>query len=139
MNQEVKTQWLEALRTKQITRKNGEVFKFNQGTGKLRRRDLGGVDKLCCLGVLTELGVEAGVLPPPEFSRYDECHYVNLDGFVETDVLPDQVVAWAGLDNPNPNINPRLAPDEWEAECLASLNDHDETFDVIADVIEAEF
>jgi hypothetical protein len=147
MNQEVKALWLTALRSRQITSKNGVVRKFKQATGKLRRVNSDGSEGgMCCLGVLCELAVEAGVLPPGELETYAG---VADDGGVErfyayegqwdraTDVLPRKVQLWAEVDE-NPTITGRTAPDGEDVACLAALNDHGGSFDVIADVIEAE-
>lgn len=143
MNADVKTLWLATLRSKQITTKNGVVRRFKQGFGKLHRVHDDGSTGLCCLGVLTELAVEAGVLPPGELHETvaDGCYYRydNGRGFLnEPNVLPHAVVAWAGLGDSNPAIECREAPNGEAVTCLASLNDGEETFDVIADVIEAE-
>lgn len=143
MNQEVKTLWLTALRSKQITTKDGGVRKFKQGYGKLFRVHDDGSHSMCCLGVLTELAVNAGVLSPGELrdtGDYDGCYYEYDNGrgvTTEPNVLPTSVMAWAELDS-NPDIGPRYAPNGEKVGCLAELNDAGETFDVIADVIEAE-
>lgn len=143
MNADVKALWLTALRSRQITTKTGAVRKFKQGYGKLCRVNDDGSDGMCCLGVLTELAVEAGVLPPGELrdtESYNGCYYEYDNGFgisTEVNVLPPAVMVWAELDDSNPSIECREAPNG-DVSCLTSLNDVGETFDVIADVIEAE-
>lgn len=144
MNADVKVLWLAALRSKQITTKSGAVRTFKQGYGKLSRVNDDGSDGLCCLGVLTELAVDAGVLPPGELrdtGTYDGCYYEYDNGYginTEVNVLPPAVVTWAELHDGNPDIEYREAPNGEDVATLAQLNDSGETFDVIADVIEAE-
>lgn len=144
MNTDVKALWLTALRSKQITTKAGVTRSFKQGYGKLSRVHDDGSDGLCCLGVLTELAVDAGVLPPGDLrdtGTYDGCYYEYDNGYginTEVNVLPPAVMTWAELTDSNPAIECREAPNGEDVTCLASLNDAGETFDVIADVIEAE-
>lgn len=109
MNQEIKRQWLEDLRS----------GKFKQGKKSLRSGD----DKFCCLGVLCDQAERAGVvsfIPSRGPGMYDD----------ERMLLPDSVVKWAGLDRKNPVAGGKL---------LTSLNDNLEaSFEQIADIIEKE-
>ena len=54
MKQEIKQQWITALRS----------GNYPQGRGYLRRIDDDGKEGYCCLGVLCELAVNAGVILP---------------------------------------------------------------------------
>jgi hypothetical protein len=99
MNPEIKAKWADRLI-------NGSDA---QGTGYLHRIDGHGVSRFCCLGILCELTVEAGIAK----KRLEEPSYIQYTGIdVEWDidphaqeisVLPPAVAAWAGCD-PNPFI-----------------------------------
>jgi len=123
MNPEIKAQWLTDLRS-------GE---FKQGQNYLNADG-----KLCCLGVLCEQAVKAGVIE----SREDD-GIILYDG--KEDVLSPKVREWAGLPETNkygnPN-NPTVTVEDTEAS-LAELNDGEHTwephtFGQIADLIEAQ-
>jgi hypothetical protein len=123
MNPEIKAQWIADLRS-------GE---FEQGQSYLNADG-----KLCCLGVLCEQAVRAGVLESESDGKV-----VLYDG--KDSVLSETVREWAGLpeenstDNPgNPNVT--VADEEVS---LAELNDGENgwgrhTFGQIADLIEAQ-
>jgi hypothetical protein len=115
MKAEVKVQWIAALR-------GGE---YKQGQNYLTRGD-----RHCCLGVLCQLAVKAGV--PVEVQGETALSY---DGGLYS--LPLSVADWAGLDGDTSPIVP-FAGVEYE---LASLNDGfygsaPMTFEQIADLIE---
>lgn len=121
MNAEIKAQWVTDLRS-------GE---FKQGTGYLNADG-----KLCCLGVLCEQAVRAGVIGSGGGNGI-----IRYDG--KEDILPKLVRVWAGLpdggDNPN---NPHVIVDH-EKVSLAELNDGENgwdphTFGQIADIIEEQ-
>jgi hypothetical protein len=132
MNAEIKDRWIARLRDPNI----------KQGKHRLCiERE--GVVRYCCLGVLTELAVEEGVIPPGEFrveyatSDPDDLGLVpvkgyGLDsyGYPEVAVLPKGVVEWAGLPDESPMVGTHV---------LASLNDHGVPFAEIADLIEENF
>jgi hypothetical protein len=123
---EVMRKWVEALRS-------GE---YKQTDGYLSMNG-----KFCCLGVLCELAVKDGVIPPAE----------NRDGFLHygedfSYVLPPREVAdWAGVDKSDGwvvNV-PAALPDHHVKEwghgkvAVSHLNDAERyTFDDIADAIE---
>ena len=122
MKERVKAQWVEALRS-------GE---YQQGRNQLRKGD-----EFCCLGVLCDLAVKAGVGLNVEEGPEDYLY----DG--ETGSLPRAVREWAGLDSNSPVT---------DAGALIVLNDGEHqdcdpdeceevaapwTFQQIADVIEA--
>ena len=129
MNEEIKADWLTALRS-------GE---YRQGKGSLKSQGMQG-DGLsyCCLGVLCELAVKAGIV---ENSKVDEDAFIHtFDGHFT--YLPPEVAAWAGinregriyLEGDSSGYSDRLASVD-----LAELNDYKLDFAGIADVIEREF
>lgn len=85
MNEQVKKQWVEALRS----------GKYQQGREQLR---VGLEDGYCCLGVLCDLHAQA---TGNEWSKVDGPYY-NVDGpyytyLGEAYFPPNEVAAWAGL------------------------------------------
>lgn len=116
MNADVKAAWVAALRS-------GE---YEQGHYVLHSTD----DRFCCLGVLCQLGVEAGVIRPG-VSDGDKYAY-GTDS--STSALPFEVMAWSGIDSPWGDL-----PLEVErSRRLSTLNDNHLPFDDIADVIEEQ-
>jgi hypothetical protein len=155
VNAEVKQQWVDALRS-------GE---YEQTKGRLRRGnpldpedlDDGYTPGYCCLGVLCDLAVKAGVTQlheerPLEDSEYEnERNYVSYSyGLTENrkdgSVLPPEVAQWAGLegiDAVNPYVEPPTpepsAENDWTftpRATLASENDGGKSFEEIAKTIE---
>ena len=128
MNKEIKQKWLEALRS-------GE---YKQGKTRLHNT----TDKtFCCLGVLCEVAIKEGVkLDTLEVDAetygtdqpYRKYKCISYAG--ESTVLPDTVIAWAGLPDCNPSIN-KASPNTHDS--LASINDRGVDFLAIADLIEA--
>ena len=116
MNPEVKAKWLEALRS-------GE---YEQGHGKLRSGD----DEYCCLGVLCDLAVKAGVVAEPVLSENRNLYY--YDGFCEA-AHPQVVANWSGV------IGLGDFHDGERERTLAHINDEGASFSEIADIIESEF
>lgn len=126
MDQEIKRQWVAALRS-------GD---YKQGNGALRERHGDGVsDTYCCLGVLCDIAVKADVISQPDLGEAEEPGYTEhfyLHGYLGAQsYLPDEVVAWAGLPSENPDI-------EGDAATLSELNDEGASFDDIADLIEEQ-
>lgn len=121
MDQAIKEQWVTALRS-------GE---YRQG-----KRYLHQSNEYCCLGVLCDLAVKAGVLTPERRTTAPIISYEE-----ETSTLPESVSRWAGLTVPggravvdNPSVDfagGRIS--------LAELNDEGHSFREIADVIERSF
>ena|SRR3990167_3235040 len=107
MNPKIKTKWLSALRS-------GE---YRQGFHHLNKNN-----KFCCLGVLCDLYAKENNV---EWKMIREgvlrLHNSN------TEALPSEVVAWAGLTGANPIV---------EEAGLARHNDRGATFTKIADMIE---
>ena len=110
MNQQVKTQWLGALRS-------GE---YDQTRGRLR--DYTG---FCCLGVLCDLYLKE---TNNEWEHYPLENAYRL--FDESCTLPLEVMAWAGLPETNPIIPCKSD--------LACINDDGSSFAEIADMIEEQ-
>lgn len=121
MRAEIKIIWLNKLRSGELT----------QGQGQLKTFD----GEYCCLGVLCEAAVEAGIISP---AVWDDDSY-DYNG--ESGVLPSSVMNWAGLSTTNPIIaTPDELLDSPRFGCetsLAELNDiAGYTFAQIANVIE---
>lgn len=119
MNPEVKQLWLDALR-------NGG---FQQTRGALHD-DKG----YCCLGVLCEVAIKAGIeieVKPPKHA--DERFY--YDGY--TTVPPDVVQAWANISETG-HLDKAVEFAGPPSIALTALNDRGMTFDQIADVIEKQ-
>jgi hypothetical protein len=118
VNRDVKTRWLEALRS-------GE---YAQDTGMLHRRyGADDVDSYCCLGVLCALAERAGVVE--RYAADGSFAYrsvVNHDDR-SSNFLPLAVRDWAGLDRANPVV---------DDVSLSSHNDDELNFNAIADLIE---
>jgi len=113
MKPEIKAKWLEELR-------GGEY--------KQSRRTLRNSEGYCCMGVLVDIYIkETG--KGSWNSDYLGNYVFEGDSMSEEAVLPQEVMEWAGLHYPNPNIvdnNP-----------CGKCNDVLElTFDQIADAIE---
>jgi hypothetical protein len=124
MNPEIKAQWVADLRSGQ----------FEQGRGYLNMEG-----KLCCLGVLCEQAVKAGVIEARPLEH--DSAVIVYDG--KSDTLPDSVVRWAGLPEGEGVTNPRNPNVEVDdtSVSLAELNDGENgwtrrTFGQIADLIE---
>lgn len=117
MNEEIKAQWLTALRS-------GE---YAQGSQRLRRAD----DTYCCLGVLCDLAVKANVIPAPEAS-YNGGSY-EYGANLNSAFLPREVSQWADVDRFGQQHDNGTSHD------LAKMNDDGATFETIADVIEKHF
>lgn len=128
MNPEIKAQWVNALRS-------GE---YEQGKYQLHYQD-GAINEYCCLGVLCDLAVKAGV------DVHLEKDGTSVSYGDQTGALPGPVQEWAGLDVANPmtpimssHIHDYTDPHVQDSPVtLAELNDSGRmTFADIADVIE---
>jgi hypothetical protein len=130
MNPEIKAQWVAALRS-------GE---YKQGMGMLKTLD----GEYCCLGVLCDLAHKAGatnlVTSVSEIHGTIEGYgYGPSDNIMSDDVmtgeLPEDVQAWAGLEECNPAVKDSVG----HGVSLISLNDSEgHTFEQIADAIERD-
>lgn len=132
MNPVVKQKWIERLR---------ELPNDMQAQGVLRKKD----GKMCCLGVLTEIAVEEGVIEPGELSDDVNTAIGRIGCYAYEDreksdkselwygITPLTVTQWAGLPAQNPEINVS------DGHTLSELNDFGMyNFDQIADVIEEQ-
>lgn len=142
LHPEIKEQWVAALRSGEYQQGKSYLTRFEyDGDGTTRRLD-------CCLGVLCDLAVQAGVVDTVE--REDD-----LIGYAYSDVTgvpPRQVTQWAyGLADDEPGSDtwtvewrfqdPTDPDDEGHlgTKGLYDLNDQDGlSFAEIADVIERE-
>lgn len=139
MDPEVKAAWTAALRS-------GD---YKQCREQLHEADS---DQYCCLGVLCDLAVKAGVLAPFQAVRnpYNRAVYYGYpDGDSEMGVnltsLPGIVQNWAGLSDVESSNDPMVfVPDEVQVQYssaqfsqLSSLNDNSVPFETIADLIDA--
>lgn len=137
MNKDIQTQWVAALRS----------GKYKQTQEMLCQTDGDGNPAgYCCLGVLCDLAVTDGVIPPPRASWLEPgaMRFYSTPAFLESDatdtVLPNAVRAWAGLASVDPRLPPMAADllplGSSEEFHLSSLNDEGADFGVIADLIE---
>lgn len=137
MDSAIKHRWQTAL----------ESGAYQKGHGALKQMDHEGNLRYCCLGVLCELAVEDGVIPP---SAHDSKHWndrifsFGKDADMTSGYLPDSVKDWAGLEYSNPRVS---VPGHERARTwsndevnLADLNDSGHyTFSYIASFIEKHF
>lgn len=118
--------WAKALRS-------GE---YQQGERSLHKQDREGRDSYCCLGVLCDLALEAGVLTKDLVKQRSEAgvttfHYGEEDS---SGLLPTAVKRWAGLQTRDGSLfGPTLG-----VTSLAALNDAGMTFEAIARLIESK-
>ncbi len=114
MNKEIKDRWLAALRS-------GE---YKQTT--LYLKDDNGY---CCLGVLCDLYLKDNN-KEWDIEGLGTLYCEGVEG-----VLPEQVIAYAGLNSRNPN----LIHDDFGNNVISEYNDtHQLTFSEIADLIEEQ-
>jgi hypothetical protein len=85
MDEAIRDQWAAAL-------ESGEYEQGKQALVKVTTLNDGEERRYCCLGVLCDLAVKAGV-PLDEIVEDGKVWYDS-----ESSVLPARVVAWAGLD-----------------------------------------
>lgn len=118
MKQKIKEKWIDALRS-------GE---YQQGTGYLKVIHENGDIKHCCLGVLCELAIKDNLdLSTTETERVWESDLITATSFNgEEEYPPEEMDDWAEL------------PDFLVLELLSEKNDKGQSFDQIADYIEAE-
>lgn len=132
MNPEIKGQWVAALRS----------GTYDQGQDYLHTRN----DTYCCLGVLCDLAVKAGVIGPPEQTG-DEGSWVYgpvndaVFGSSSDTTLPVKVAEWAGTDR---DVVLKSKTDDFTAipeigrtvVSVAELNDNGMSFDDLSNLIE---
>lgn len=119
---------MHALRSGDYTQGNGALHSLNAQTG---------AHTYCCLGVATELAVDAGILSPGLQQRGSSFHYLaGPCPLGDSNTFPPQVVwDWLGLETPDPVFTIDGLP--WKA---SELNDDlGFTFAEVADLIEAQY
>ena len=117
MNPVVKAKWLEALRS-------GE---YQQTDGLLRTA----ADGYCCLGVLSQLASDEGVVPQPK-ELNGSYRWVNDQGDSRGMYLLPEVMKWAGLDS----VSGEIETEDHVRLSLSHMNDDGVEFPEIADAIE---
>jgi len=122
MNPEIKEQWIAAL----------ESGDYPQGRLELENKR----GQFCCLGVLCDLAVKAGVIERfLKFTGTEERVAYGLGDEVSYTSLPPAVRNWAGIET-------TFLPDQigscW-SRSLEGLNDEGKTFYEIALVIKEHF
>jgi hypothetical protein len=138
MNESIKKQWTDALRS-------GE---YVQGRGQLGYpvKNIDGTEsgQFCCLGVLCEIAVKAGIVQrraicDVSFLKDESYQYGSAHGDEDDTVLPFAVQEWAGLSSSDPNVADALAlPGDDRTVALSFLNDaRGLSFNEIADAIDA--
>jgi hypothetical protein len=130
MNQDIKKRWVEALRSGLYT----------QGREALCRIDDNGNRTWCCLGVLTDLARQEGIIfegdPEPDV---ESLPYRNPQGFpVSRNYLSRDVVLWSGITGVDSFANPVVQLPNGGTLPLAALNDSGVSFREIANLIEAQ-
>jgi len=126
--EQVQAAWIAAL----------ESGEFEQGKSRLRERGET-KDTFCCLGVVAELAVSAGVIPVPAVPVYvgEGYNYTDSKSWNSTGVLNGTLREWVGLSTANGGF--QTPPDvtgmvHWRS--LTELNDaKNYTFKQIAEVI----
>jgi hypothetical protein len=117
MYRNVKNLWTEALRS-------GE---YEQGIGRLSLNEPSGKVRYCCLGVLCQVAIKAGI---PVNVQTVEDGWGTPTTFYDgsTASLPASVIEWAGLGSEDP----------WIGEhCASGWNDvYGATFNDIADLLD---
>jgi len=124
MNPVIKGQWIAALRSGDYT----------QGHGWLSADG-----DYCCLGVLCELAVHAGVIERLDNGENpDGAISYGVEGDVNRQVLPQKVRIWAELDEVDPIVSNPSPEYPDDTDSLANMNDGGYTFGEIADAIERD-
>lgn len=139
MNTEIKAKWLATLRDPEAKQTRGALNRVRADDEDPERWPEG----QCCLGVLCEIAVAEGVIPPGKVDRTGKVQYedpyIAGDGELipgtEAGVLPLLVRDWAAL----PESNPCVPLEGDRLKSLASINDGGATFAEIADIIDKEF
>jgi len=101
MKAEIRDAWADAL----------ESGEYEQGIGSLTSV-VNGKEQHCCLGVLCQLAVKAGVIPEPEGSPTGARLLYGKEG--ENSFLPLEVQEWAGAEERTWfNYNDELRGADW--------------------------
>lgn len=134
MKPEIKKLWIDALLS-------GE---YEQGRGVLCRNNLDGTTEWCCLGVLTDLAVKAGIVMEITMSDSNDPNNPNAVFFDGThEKLPVKVQQWSGVETDlgeysyeDINIDDE---DIVVDQTLAENNDEGQDFEFLARIIESYF
>ncbi len=106
-----------------------ESGNWKQGVGFLRYSLYTEADRYCCLGVLCEMAVAAGVIEPAKRPAGGAAYtYGALDSYGGDATLPYAVQEWAEIGDADGRIS-------GTATSLAELNDAGRTFAEIAETI----
>lgn len=135
MKPEIKALWIDALRS---------------GDYKQCRNQLRQGDTFCCLGVLTELAVQAGAVKAGEVDEDEMYVYpytvkeLGDEAYEQVEFfdLHRGVMEWSGMTSPTGNLPSPIPFGEVGnySRSLVQLNDHaGYNFNQIADVIEEQF
>lgn len=114
MNSEIRTQWVEALRSSEYK--------------QIKERLHDGADGFCVVGVLCELHRQAHDGEWKEFTDYTGS--VNFTYLTYFACIPQEVAEWADCSV----VDFRL----FEGEYVMKLNDEGKTFEELADMLEQE-
>lgn len=144
MNPTIKEAWLQALRGRKYQQTTGTLFDAGP-------ESMG----FCCLGVLCDLAVKAGIIQAPTIIS-NFAHY-GVEGDISSSVLPKVVMKWAGMESPNPDVlytydegcnceydqgcnaePPEDCPNDPNYRDLADINDNHASFEEIAALIEEQ-
>lgn len=129
MNPEIKALWLKALRS-------GE---YQQTACSLKGLNADNKIGYCCLGVLTDLAVKAGIGEWNEDGKAVPTHrFIAPDSEFHAALLADEVRDWSGMPSADGTF-PRHSAEWTEHINLAGMNDGGRTFEEIADAIETHF
>lgn len=123
MDRHIKERWIEALRSGQ----------YKQGTGLMRNSQ----NEFCALGVLCDVYVRDGLgsweKPTPDATHPDSWQ-MHAPYSVESEMFPPTAVArWAGFEDRMPFLHTDDGP-----EPVYVLNDNGVSFELLADLIEAD-
>lgn len=136
MNEDIKAEWVAALRSGQYS----QTCSYLSVVGQKEADYI--PSGYCCLGVLCELAVQHGVIPPPHTQTDDNLATVRVYGEYDdkaTALLPMAVVRWAGLADIDPPILYAPRDGSPRVRQAAALNDDlGMSFTEIADAIEQE-
>ena len=118
---EVQDEWVRRLESGEYTQTQKVLCKIS-----------GGKKAFCCLGLLSEMGVEAGVIASAEMKRGDDTivQYGTDRVYLQTVVAPLAIRVWAGLNTPHGTYYNSL-------KSLASDNDMGKPFSEIAEIIKS--
>ena len=128
MKAEIKEQWLKDLRSGDFAQVEGSL---SDGEG------------YCCLGVLCEQAVNAGVIG--KIPTDDEGVRYGTEDEFSFGALPQPVVEWAELDSVDPAVEGEISYEDYQGDMvtetvnynLSSWNDEEhKNFAEIADLIE---